>query len=435
MKKRNREWDKPWRRRGRWMAVLCIFVLLLQIGGIQVEAASLEGKKGTLSVSADSSYLYFRYEGEWSDYLSSQIQVATDGSESLGALSAISLNQNNDEESSSLTVRNAWNSAIEGAEGSVTNTGENKEHGYKSMKWSMQVPIRAYEEYSFHNMTFSWGGKSVTLAVENGALQSTEDKSIEMTTEENSGENTTEATTENVTETTTEEGNSESTTEAATKESTDKAATKKMKENIVMSGGIQVDGMYDDWDNIPKTEIGYGSNNEDCIHYGQMHTDGQRIYAHFQTSELYTSQMPIQLWYLTINGQQFALQIRPENNGSIDWGTQMPTSEGTHTNLKVFIGYGSNNECDSQAVYTIYDADHTTNTPGDDIEFSFSLERLSEITGIPVDQMGTISLSNPNLGDKSVTVAGSSTGPFVGVMAAFLLVVACYKKKKGMKKL
>lgn len=211
------------------------------------------------------------------------------------------------------------------------------------------------------------------------------------------------------------------------------AASVNNGKKIVVSGGIQIDGMYDDWNDIPKTEITYSSNNAQCNHYGQMYTDGERIYAHFQANALYNSPMQIHTWYLTINGQQFALQIRPENNGSIDWGTPIPADEGSHTNLKVFIGYGSNNECDSQVVYTIYDANHAADTPGDDIEFSFSIERLSELTGIPADQMGTITLSNPNLGGGGVTIAGSSTGPWAGVLAAFLLAGAYYKKKKGLK--
>ena len=434
-----REKKRPYKnllRIRRWMAVFGIFVLVLQLGSIQASAASIESGKGNLSVSADASYLYFNYEGEWSNYLSDQIQVSADGSGSLGALSAITLNQSNDGESGSLTVRNAWNGTIKGAGGSVTNSGKKEHYGYESMKWSIQLPISAYAEYSFQNMTFSWGGKSVTLSVQSGVTEATTEaateKPTEVTTEENGGETTTEMPTEESSSEVSTEITTENSSEAATEATTEEAAT---EEDIIVSGGIQIDGMYDDWKDIPKTEITYDSNNEDCVHYGQMFTDGKNIYAHFQTNQLYTSQMQIQLWYLTINGQQFALQIWPEKNGSIDWGTQIPSSEGTHTNLKVFIGYGSDNECNSQVVYTIYDETHAADTPGDDIEFSFSLERLSELTGIPVDQMGTISLSNPNLGGASVTIAGSSTGPVAGVLVAFLLAAAFYKKKKGMRKL
>ena len=194
---------------------------------------------------------------------------------------------------------------------------------------------------------------------------------------------------------------------------------------------MQIDGLYDDWKDIPKTEITYTSNNAKCNHYGQMCTDGDRLYAHFQANELYGSYMQIHIWNLTINGQTFALQILPANSdGSIAWGTNYQ-SKGNHTNLKVYIGYY--NECDSQVIYTVYDENHASDTPGDEVEFSISMKRLSEITGIPQDQMGTITLSNPNLGGQGVTIAGSSTGPVAGVVAAFFLAAAYFKKKKGMK--
>ena len=66
------------------------------------------------------------------------------------------------------------------------------------------------------------------------------------------------------------------------------------------------------------------------------------------------------------------------------------------------------------------------------MEFALSMKRLSEITGIPQDQMGTIMISNPNLGGQGVTIAGSSTGPVAGVVAAFFLVAAYFKRKKDL---
>lgn len=418
----------------KWLAILCVFVMVLQFGSITAYAASIDGEKGTLKISSDSSYLYFSYEGEWSNYLSEQIQVSTDGGDSLGSLSAISLNQNNDGDSDSLTVRNGWSSSIAGASGSVTNSDKKENYGYKNMKWNIQVPIAAYEEYSFSSMTFTWNGKSVVLPVENGEKITEEAADEEMN---NTAEQVTEASTEENEKQTTSEAEDieKETTEKFTEDSgQDTSESKTSESDIIVSGGVQIDGLYDDWKDIPSTNITYDSNNADCVHYGQMYTDGTYIYAHFQTNALYTNPMQIHLWYLTINGQQFALQIRPESNGSIDWGTQIPSSEGTHTNLKVFIGYGSNNECDSNVVFTIYDENHAPDTPGDDIEFSFSMERLSELTGIPVDQMGTITLTNPNLGGEGVTIAGSSTGPVIGVVAAFILAAAFLRKRSHSKR-
>lgn len=483
-KRQKKHIPKKWIRNA--MAMLCVFALVLQFGNITAKAASIDGGKGTLKVTSDSSYLYFSYSGEWSGQLSEQIGVSAEGAGSLGALSSIVLNQSNDGDGGSVKVLNAWYSSISGASGSVANSGKKQYYGYEKMKWSIQVPVSAYKDYNYTSMTFTWGGKSVTLPVKNGETKteeaaseaatekvteqenssessdsekttevssSTEDtteketgkpeSSTEVTTEnpgeETSGgtgstedKNDTEEITEETTKDTTEETTGSSETEAGKAEETGEEGTGKEENGsgIVVSGGIQIDGMYDDWEEIPKTEITYTSNNAQCNHFGQMYTDGTYIYARFQANQLYTSRMQIQIWNLTINGQTFALQILPEKNGSIDWSTPTPTTEGHHTNLKVFIGYGNNNECDSNVVYSIYDANHAPDTPGDEIEFSFSLERLSELTGIPVDQMGTITLSNPNLGGEGVTIAGSSTGPMAGIMTAFILAAAFLKRRK-----
>lgn len=414
------------------MALMCVFALVLQFGNGNAYAAGIDGNNGTMNITSDSSYIYISYEGKWNNYIGEQIQVATDNGTDLGALSGIVINQGNDGDGGSITVRNAWGGEISGAEGNVSNSGKQQYYGYENMKWSIQVPVSAYSDYTFSGLKLTWGGKSVSLPVASGTTtEVTEDKTTQETSSEETTEQekTTEVTTEE--QTTTEESSSEETTEVSTEETTTEENDTDKKEDIIVSGGLQIDGLYDDWKDIPKTEITYTSNNAKCNHYGQLFTDGERLYAHFQANELYESYMQIQIWNLTINGQTFALQILPANSdGSIAWGTNYQ-SKGNHTNLKVYIGYY--NECDSEVVYTVYDEKHAADTPGDEIEFSLSMKRLSEITGIPQDQMGTITISNPNLGGQGVTIAGSSTGPVAGVVAAFFLAAAYFKKKKGMK--
>lgn len=466
----------------KWMAIFTVFVLVFQIGNGSVFAESISGDKGNMSISSDTTYLYFTYEGTWSSYLSERIQVAADGT-SLGSLAAVSLSASNEKDSGKITVTDAWGSAISGASGSVTNTDKKDSYGYKNMKWSVKVPISAYNSFDITNMTFTWGGKSVTLAVKEEITTeatteegTTEKKSEEVTTEEDTTEKTTEKTTEETsaetseetttengkteesvtteaetttgTEATTETGSSEElttetgsteentsteavteTTEATTEEDFGNVVTE-IEENLTVSGNVQMDGLYDDWDDIPSTEIEY---NEYTKNYGQMFTDGEYIYAHFKMSNRYTDALNLGLWYLDINGKRYTIRIKPAKNGQIDYSTPDPYKAGTYTNLKVFFEYGSNTECDSNVVYTIYDTSHGSEKPGDDIEFSFSLEKLSQYTGIPIDQMGTITLSNPNLGSEGITLAGSSTGPLVGITVAFLIALAFFKKEKEMR--
>lgn len=418
------------------IACICVAALMLQIGGVTVQAAGLSNGSGTMQVSAGGGYLYFSYEGPWSNYIGERIQLRTDSGADLGAMSEIVINAGNNDESGSFSVNNAWGSAISGAGGTVTNFDKQQYYGYGSMKWTMQVPVSAYAAYDFSNLTVSWGGQSTTMKVKE-STEATTEQATEVTTEETSTEVPTEDTTEATTETT-EEATTEVTTEEiteATTEATTGATTETTEDTtedaggsaggIIGNGNIVIDGMYQDWDQLPKTEITYTSNNKQCNHYGQLCTDGKYLYGHFKANELYTSQMQIQLWYLTINGQTFHMQMRPSR-----YDYTIPSSEGTHTNLKVFLGYGSDNACDSNVIYTIYDASHAQDTLGDEIEFSISLEDIARITGIPQDQMGTITISNPNLGGQGVSIAGSSTGPVAGVAAALCMAVAYFRRKK-----
>lgn len=428
------------------IAVLLIAVSCMPMTGMRSQAATFEDNGNTVDIYTDNDYLCIRYNGSWSGYLNERFDLSADGV-SLDRLNAIILNNGNNGDGSSFSVKDAWSSEISGASGTVTNTGKKQYYGYEFMTWKIQVPLDTYEAFNLDTLKVTYKGQSteVTIGTKNTTEAEKNDTTVSGTTEQ--------SVTEAVSEDTTADGTGESTTEISSTESEDSSAvtpettsednnsattTGEMTDEattdttggIHVGGNIQIDGYYDDWEGRPKTEITYSSNNKQCNHYGQLALDGDTLYGHFKMNELYTSGMQLQIWYLTINGKTFAMQIQPEKNGNIDWSTQAPRSEGIHTNLKAFIGYGNNNECDSKVAYTVYDAEHKDNTPGDEVEFSLSLKRLAELTGIPADEMGTITIQNPNIGGQGVSIAGSSTGPAVGVLIALLLAAGYVAKKR-----
>lgn len=428
------------------IVVLLIAVSCMPMTGMRSQAATFEDNGNTVDIYTDNNYLCIRYNGSWSGYLNERFDLSADGV-SLDRLNAIILNNENNGDGSSFSVKDAWSSEISGASGTVTNTGEKQYYGYEFMTWKIQVPLDTYEAFNLDTLKVTYKGQSTEVTI--GTKNTTEEASTENTeeitsaTEKDSTEEilTTEDTTETEKNDTTEISGTESEDSSATIPETpseDKSTTGEMTDEattettggIHVGGNIQIDGYYDDWEGRPKTEITYSSNNKQCNHYGQLALDGDTLYGHFKMNELYTSGMQLQIWYLTINGKTFAMQIQPEKNGNIDWSTQVPRSEGIHTNLKAFIGYGNNNECDSKVAYTVYDAEHKDNTPGDEVEFSLSLKRLAELTGIPADEMGTITIQNPNIGGQGVSIAGSSTGPVVGVLIALLLAAGYVAKKR-----
>jgi len=99
--------------------------------------------------------------------------------------------------------------------------------------------------------------------------------------------------------------------------------------------------------------------------------------------------------------------------------------------MRVFLGYNRNNSCGNAAL-TIYDSSHKT--VGDEIEFSIDMDALANALGISREEMKTISISNPNIGSTSITVAGTSTGTYIGIGIALVATGATYVMALGKKK-
>lgn len=204
----------------------------------------------------------------------------------------------------------------------------------------------------------------------------------------------------------------------------------------VGSDGIQIDGYYDDWEGFPVTEITYYANNTLCVNEGNIYSDGDYLYVHVKMNDMYTSQMSIQSFVLKVNDSQTAIPILGVNEGgSINWDTPIygGMSEGTHTDLAVFLGYYTS--CDSSVAFTVYDKNHAADTRGDEIEFRISMKDITKYFNIEADSIDTIAIHNPNIGGESIIYAGSSTAPAAGAAAGILFVagvvgVRQYKKKR-----
>jgi uncharacterized protein (TIGR04145 family) len=97
-------------------------------------------------------------------------------------------------------------------------------------------------------------------------------------------------------------------------------------------------------------------------------------------------------------------------------------AEGIHTNFGVFAGYYT--DVDGEVAFTVYDAEHSHDQKGDEIEFSISLSKLYKYLGIDEDSSATITVVNPNIGSQGVTITGTPTAPWVG--AAIALCIAAF---------
>lgn len=399
---------------------LLSFVLIISIG-ISVYTSygasnTMTADKGTMTVSTDSQYLYINFAGTWDYNINESIAVSVNGTPVTGANGSIVLNCGNNVESQSLQVKNAWYGDIAGAEGSVVNIGY-ADGRYETVTWQIKVPLSVYGN-NVSTLELGWSGQTVSVAVAGSSV----------TTEE-----TTETTEETVT--TEEPDQTEDTTEeiVTTEEVPEDSG---VGEDIHVTSSLVIDGYYADWNAYPVTNITYTSNNGTSVHKGQIYTDGTMVYVHFAMNDLYTSQVMTQQMTITINGESHTIGLYPLlADKSIDWSYPMYSlPEGIHTNYGVIVDYTK--YCDSQAAITIYDATHQPDTKGDEVEFAFNLEDFARITGMKTDNVGNITIVNPNIGAQGITWVGTSTAPWLGAAVAVLLAgvgVAAYKCNKGKK--
>jgi len=154
---------------------------------------------------------------------------------------------------------------------------------------------------------------------------------------------------------------------------------------------IKIDGKFADWKNVTLTE-GYNG-------YTAMVTDGDKVYVYVKMK--YGMVPGYGDYNFDFNGKKifvFSKDI-PYN----------PVSHGSAT--KVTFRAGNYNEDTSDSSYgTVGDGYVSSDSEGHNIaEFQIDVSKLklSSMTG------QTITMYNPNIGDKKVTVAGGSTGPYV----------------------
>lgn len=194
---------------------------------------------------------------------------------------------------------------------------------------------------------------------------------------------------------------------------------------------IQIDGYYDDWEQIPKATMSYGSHNNKEKHEGAVVMGEEYLYVYVRLSELYSSQIPVNEYYITVNGKTVVLYILGKDekgNVNPDFNPYLLTN-GTYMNEIGLFHRDNVTTSLGDAALTITDG-----TPNDTLEFRIPLSVLEELYGYAegtIKNGAEVSFYNPNLGAERIKLVGTSSGAVVGTVLCVASVgVALFFSKK-----
>lgn len=212
--------------------------------------------------------------------------------------------------------------------------------------------------------------------------------------------------------------------------------------------GIVIDGYYDDWMDVPKTEIDWGHRNDETLitHEGAAVRDGNTLYVYFRANPDYSKKvLEKDNLRIKINGSEYQMKVLPvDANGNKQWESNPDLANGIYTSYGVFLenrnwaDFNSGEvRVDLDVAYTVAKDAAGKRTAGDAIEFSIDLEKLAKVLRLKVDNIREIGIQNLFFGgDKWIESVGSPTYAVLFFLIALPMVAAGFykysKNKKGL---
>lgn len=171
--------------------------------------------------------------------------------------------------------------------------------------------------------------------------------------------------------------------------------------------GIIIDGYFDDWENMPITEIGYGPSN---MNQASLVKDDHYIYLYYEMNAN-NNWMPLDGINLSVNGNTCQIFIRyAKEDGTIDWSRDVyHLSEGIYPELSSFT-YSYNNRLGATAV----SIGHNNR-----LELRVDIATLETALGLTqgtINSGATISVTLPSLGSGKLEAQEVSTGTFAWIL-------------------
>ncbi|MCQ2506717.1 MAG: hypothetical protein MJ113_06035 [Lachnospiraceae bacterium] len=200
-----------------------------------------------------------------------------------------------------------------------------------------------------------------------------------------------------------------------------------ISEDVLPSSGITIDGYFDDWAGVNKTEIFYYNM---VKHEAALVLQDGKLYGYYKMNDNFMS--------------EFNKRISLIINESIDVEIDVISS-----NYDYSFNYGRNTNCHlysytfwpSMDLGTAATEVNFSHYPGDRVEFCIDLDDLAKFCGLTGENgelaIRSIEMQLMSMGSQGVKVAGVSTGPLIGVAITTLLSCSGFyfsKKKNGKKK-
>lgn len=205
--------------------------------------------------------------------------------------------------------------------------------------------------------------------------------------------------------------------------------------------GIVYDGSYGDWDYYPHKLIEYstpGSNGR-ADSEAALYLDDTTLYGHVRIAG-HSNRMKLQPFTLRFNGKKGkSLDIRlvaVDKDGNINYDPKLSDLQiGKTYEFYLFdlhAGTDAKNIADKNAPIfgQMY---YTPGASSDETEYKVDLEKVAEYLHMNVTDMKLIEANYVNIGDEWVSIAGTSTGPLLGMSLCGLSVLAVfgYRRRKN----
>lgn len=204
------------------------------------------------------------------------------------------------------------------------------------------------------------------------------------------------------------------------------------------SDTIIIDGIFTDWESYPHVlDTNWNMpeeqrTEENCRTVGLV-ADDEYIYVHVKMISGWYDPFNSNFFNVTAGGKTIDVYLFTENGTPI---SQANLPSGTH-NFIIRYNNGTPGMPDSTQIVGAEAVFVRKDHQPDEIEIKLPFDMFEKVYGIKREDIKEINVKNPNLFNQGITIAGSSTAPYIGI--AICLIVATgstvvYKKKNTLRK-